>query len=344
MPRFRASDRAAITDIERSLSVYVDGGPGGVGEVMQPLRELLRFDMSISYGVGEQGDVFELAFLDADGGCGAAAGRKIMRDFVGGRRVPFAAFDPRCPEPWNRNKVLLYSDLVRRGIRTTPVTEIAMPKLGVAVWQQMRVLVCEGPSLLGWVGGFRSEPYELRDRRVLGALVPALRRRFVLERLLSTAGSLRAALDVALENLAAPAFLLAMNGRPMLANSAGRAALDEDPSGLRAVLAEGARVPERCKAYRMVPVVSPGYPALYLAIGRGAPSSLARIQSAASSWGLTPRQRQVLTLVAEGASNACIAAVLRIAERTAETHVLAIQGRAQVSSRAALVAAALRAE
>lgn len=344
MPRFRSVDRAAIADVQRSLAVYVDGGPSGVAAVMQPLRELLRFDIAIGYGVGEIDETFRLSFADAAGGCGSTVARRVLSDFIGGRRVPFAAYDPRRPEPWNRNKVLLYSDLVRQGIRKSPITEIAMPKLGVHVSQQMRVLVCEGPSLLAWVGGFRSEPYRPRDRRVLGALVPALRRRLLLERLLSTAGSIRAALDVALENLAVPAFLVTRSGAPMLANSAGRAALDADPGGMRSMLAEGARAPERCVAYRMVPVVSAGCPQLHLAIGRGTPDSQGRVQAAAHAWGLTPRQRQVLALVADGATNARIAAELGISERTAETHVLAIQARAQVSSRAALVAAAYRAD
>jgi DNA-binding CsgD family transcriptional regulator len=342
MPRFRAGDRAAITDIQRSLSVYVDGGPSGVAATVQPLRELLSFDLAVGYGVGESDESFHLSFAEADGGCGPTVVRRALGQFISGRRVPFSAFDPRRPEAWNRNKVLMYEDLVSHGIDNSPIREVAL-KVGVALWQQMRVLVCEGPSLLAWVGGFRVEPYGPRDRRVLGALVPAFRRRLLLERLFSTAGSIRAALDVALENLAVPAFLLTTAGAPMLANSAGRAALDADPRRLRAILTEGLRTPERCAAYRMVPVVSAGCPQLFLAIGRRSPDAPGRVQAAAHAWGLTPRQREVLALVSEGVSNARIAAELRISERTAETHVLAIQARAQVPSRAALVAAALRA-
>jgi DNA-binding CsgD family transcriptional regulator/tetratricopeptide (TPR) repeat protein len=58
--------------------------------------------------------------------------------------------------------------------------------------------------------------------------------------------------------------------------------------------------------------------------------------------GLTPRQMDVIGLLAEGMSNADIAAELYISEKTAAHHVSAILGRLQVSSRGEAVAAAHR--
>jgi DNA-binding NarL/FixJ family response regulator len=48
---------------------------------------------------------------------------------------------------------------------------------------------------------------------------------------------------------------------------------------------------------------------------------------------LTPREREVLELVAQGASNRQIAAMLVVSERTARTHVSAILGKLGLASR-----------
>jgi len=48
---------------------------------------------------------------------------------------------------------------------------------------------------------------------------------------------------------------------------------------------------------------------------------------------LTPRERQVLVLLAQGASNRVIAEALVIAERTAAIHVRTILGKLGVTSR-----------
>ena len=55
-------------------------------------------------------------------------------------------------------------------------------------------------------------------------------------------------------------------------------------------------------------------------------------------WKLTPRQREVLELVARGTSNSEIARELEISERTVEVHLTAIFTRARCNSRAELIA------
>lgn len=56
------------------------------------------------------------------------------------------------------------------------------------------------------------------------------------------------------------------------------------------------------------------------------------------SLGLTPRQRAVAALVADGSTNAAIATELGISEKTVEKHVSDLFGRLQVQSRAAVAA------
>jgi non-specific serine/threonine protein kinase len=60
------------------------------------------------------------------------------------------------------------------------------------------------------------------------------------------------------------------------------------------------------------------------------------------AFGLTPREREVLTLLTEGRSNQAIADTLFISPRTAKNHVASILPKLGVGSRAAAVAYALR--
>jgi DNA-binding CsgD family transcriptional regulator len=339
MARFREADRRCLREVANLLSVYVDGAPGPLADVVEPLRDLLRFDVCIAYGVGEAGARFRLTFGDSMGGRGTLANRRELADFIGKQSGKFAAYDARRPEAWNRNTVLEYADLVRQGTPTAPITRVVLPRLAVRVEDQLRVLVCEGPSLLAWVGGFRAEPYTARDRRVLGALVRPLRRRLLLTRRLESADVTRVALDIALENLPGPAFLVSPAGAVSLANAAARARLDAHPTETRRNVAQAIRGTEL--EWRAVPVRARGTPVSYLVLARDRNDAAGRVRAAACGWGLTPRQAQVLALVVAGASNARVAATLGISERTVETHLGAIFTRASVGSRAALAAAVL---
>ena len=63
---------------------------------------------------------------------------------------------------------------------------------------------------------------------------------------------------------------------------------------------------------------------------------------AAARNGLTPREQEVLTLLADGLSQAAIAGVLVIAPKTVATHIERILEKLGVHSRAEAVAAAYR--
>jgi DNA-binding NarL/FixJ family response regulator len=62
----------------------------------------------------------------------------------------------------------------------------------------------------------------------------------------------------------------------------------------------------------------------------------------ADPFGLTPRERQVLALVAQGATNRQIGAELFMAEKTASAHVSRILGKLGVQTRTQAAAVALR--
>jgi DNA-binding CsgD family transcriptional regulator len=80
----------------------------------------------------------------------------------------------------------------------------------------------------------------------------------------------------------------------------------------------------------------------------GAAPDLARVESliagarSVPSHGLTPRELQVLGLLAAGEPNKVIAAELRLSEKTIDRHVSNILGKLDVSSRTAAAAWAFR--
>ena len=83
----------------------------------------------------------------------------------------------------------------------------------------------------------------------------------------------------------------------------------------------------------------PGAPLHFLIVLPEPPPDLStRARALADRWRLTPRQAQVLTLLAQGCANKSIAGILECATGTVELHVSAILQKAEVKSRAELVA------
>ncbi|HEX7602613.1 MAG TPA: helix-turn-helix transcriptional regulator, partial [Polyangiaceae bacterium] len=80
-----------------------------------------------------------------------------------------------------------------------------------------------------------------------------------------------------------------------------------------------------------------------LLVHRGRNDAGPRVAVAATRWGFTPRQTELLALLVDGLSNRVIAATLAISDRTVEIHLTAMFEKAQVEGRAELVAGVWRA-
>ena len=70
--------------------------------------------------------------------------------------------------------------------------------------------------------------------------------------------------------------------------------------------------------------------------------SFIKRQHPESSFGLTPRETQIVQLIAEGHTNREIAAILNISLKTVESHRAAVMDKLDLSSSAALVRYAIR--
>ncbi|MFL5416719.1 MAG: response regulator transcription factor, partial [Myxococcales bacterium] len=226
-------------------------------------------------------------------------------------------------------------DRIRENVGTLiaqlPVVRFCCTRL----WE-MRALVCDGETFLAWVGALQDHPFSAEQRAAFGAVLQDLRRRLAFDLLLEQAPVTVAALDTMSEVMGAVAFVFDEDGYIHHANAAGRCWAAQNRDALSALLAERPRGGADA-SFSVTRMATPGRP-LYLAIGRRPSALPARAAASARRWQLTPRQTQVLTLLAGGKANKEIAAELSCALHTVEVHVAALLDKARCSSRSELTA------
>jgi DNA-binding CsgD family transcriptional regulator len=145
-----------------------------------------------------------------------------------------------------------------------------------------------------------------------------------------------AALAAALEEIPSPAFVIWGDGRVAFANGTGCAASERAPELTSAHLL--ASLGGRDDVFRVTRIHAPGTPSHFLAVrSRGAADPAPRVVAAATRWGITPRQSEVLALLALGQANKTIARALGCASSTVEIHVTALLARSSCESRSELV-------
>ena len=154
--------------------------------------------------------------------------------------------------------------------------------------------------------------------------------------------SVHVVLRAVLHAMPVAALVLDSHRRIILANEAGRALAEEAPETPSQVANSSAErqtkgpihVAEfavgQCGTYRLV---------LHLRYIAG---GLERSEKLAAQWKLTPRQKDVLSLVAQGARNTAIAARLGCSLSMVEAHVTALLQKAGCSRRTQLIARYLR--
>jgi DNA-binding CsgD family transcriptional regulator len=269
---------------------------------------------------------------------GHNADPRLMRGFaecVARIDGEFAWFRPSAPDRKQRNRVVDSLAAVRNQrpgyFESSRLYQECLEPLRFHLHHQLRVLVCDGAELLAWFGIFQREEPTARQRRLLAALVPALRKRLVLERTLATARVNESLLLALLEVIAQPAFVIGCRGRIETANATGLALR---AGGRRATCDAIQRSRHADGAVALAEL-----PGAQLVVLSDTASMSARTAHAARRWALTPRQTDVLDLVAPGHANATIAELLAISPRAVEYHLTAIFARTNTQNRAALVAA-----
>ena len=326
----------AQRSLARDLGALLDRAPVGarpLEEVVAQLPALLGAEQACTFLVQSQGATRTLEFFH---GTQMPAGIvPAYQRWLSTAPKQFAAYDPARPDPRQRNRALRGVDIdALTDGRKLPVTRNFLPRFSLSEKDQMRALICDGASLLAWVGAFRTRPFVREDQRLFNAVVPALQRRLSLERQLAEAQRQATEIGAALEEVPAAAFVLGRTGAVLHANAAGRAQLERNRTQVESSLAAALRGQSPCVSLaRLTPEGG-----LHLAILRLPADPAPLVAVARLRWRLTPRQAQVLQLVARGMSNRAVAATLACAESTAELHVTALLEKSQCDSRAHLVA------
>ncbi|MHB8421032.1 MAG: hypothetical protein ACYDCL_23420, partial [Myxococcales bacterium] len=304
--------------------------PGSALDTLLPgLRRHLDADQAVAWSL-LPGEPLQLDLCRTDGvRPGFAA---CFSDWLASAPPRFGLFDPLRPEPWQRNVALRHEDFPHPMAHLDAPVHALVRRWDIAP-ETLRLLACDGPVLLGWVGVNREAPFRRDECRRLQRLAPALCRRLRLERQLGAASLCAAALPAALEAIPAAAFLLGPGGAIRHANRAGEALLRQDSKALRESLRahaanagrrragtvgrggrsrEGPAAPtEICRApRRSAPHFAvhtnppPGLPPHHLAINLPGGNALDhRISLAAARWGLSDKLARVLALLVRGASN-----------------------------------------
>ena len=334
MPRDAQRKLRAVEDALAHYSLAGDN----VTVALEALRDLVDTDKVVLYSLKQRPTGDDL-MTDREAVVSVAPGtwRSALDELLIGRGTAWGVYNSITPEPTQRDRVLRYSEVAQltEG-RVIAVQEHVFRRIGAAGFDTMRALVCDGPSLLAWLGIVQSADTDDRQRDLLARALPAFRRRLAFERIVAEAAVAGRAMDAALEQINGRAWLLDPGGQIAHANTAGAARFDADRTSTRAVLAAcvAGDVAPRFKVTPLRDGDGTDRGHLVVELVDGTPRALAE---AARRFNLTPAQTRVLERVARGSSNATIAAELGVAERTVEAHVTAILVKAQVPSRSALI-------
>lgn len=329
---------AQIQEICERLAVRSEVGAKLFDQVLPPLAGLFGAGHAMAYEVAPQDGALSIGFVHSVGFDGTAF-KADLDPLVRRMPVGWGHYNAVRPEPAQRNRALEQVPAILARLRHV------VPELGRCIrrdpWlaeeRQLRILSCEGPSLLAWFGVCRREPFSAKERRVMQRFARPLQERLTVERQLGFAPIATQALDLALEAVGAPAFILRGSGEVIHANAAGRVLLDgawrEVREALRSALLGAA------DRFIVTRLASPGFARYALAVATGTRRDPApRAAALAARWSLTGPQRRVLARVAGGAANKRIAGELGCAESTVELHVTALLRRAEATSRSELVA------
>jgi DNA-binding CsgD family transcriptional regulator len=263
------------------------------------------------------------------------------------RDVPVLFYDLARPAPAQRNRLIEATAMIDASVcggwTGSALCREVLEPLGLGRQQQHRILLCDQGSLLAWFGAFHTGPLARWQQRTMHAIARPLRRRLLAERRLGAAPRSLAALDAALENIGAPAFVVRASGAILTLNGEGRRLFEASRDVVRAALHDALRGRPTSIAFDVTEIRDNGMSMCWLVIARPAPALVLEtaLARAEARWQLTPRQRQVLELVVRGLTNDTIAAELGLSARAVELHVSALLARTGVGSRAAIVATVL---
>jgi DNA-binding CsgD family transcriptional regulator len=330
-----------VADLIEGLHCVGPDEPSGLQLAVEVTTPLLQGDRGVAYSLRRTEEGIDAERVE---GVGVNLGlvRQVFNGVLREGSSGLLAYDPARPAPNQRNRPLTYDQIVEVNGGKPGMMTRAYPRMQLGGLDQLRILICDGPVMLGYLSAFRSEPFSAGEGELYRTLVPALRHRLRLERQLGQHPVYLAALHASMEAMSTEAFLVRATQTSfelVEANTLGRAALDRDRAGvtesLRTAIRSGAH-PE----LSVTRLALSDLPPHYLVVRRvsTSPQLEARVNVAVRDWRLTRKQAAVLERLVRGVANKVIALELGSAEGTIETHVTALLNKSGTDSRAELIA------
>jgi hypothetical protein len=172
-------DDRRVQEIVVELQGATLGGHALVA-VLPKLRRLLEAEKVAAYKPVRAGNGFRLEFAFFEGF--APDAERLLQGWALTAPADAFLFDPELPAVEQRNVVLrTRSAFSPEDIARVPIVQQLFPKMGLTGLDMIRVLVCEGPKLLAWVGAWRARSFTELDEQRFTLLVPALQSRLDLE-------------------------------------------------------------------------------------------------------------------------------------------------------------------
>jgi DNA-binding CsgD family transcriptional regulator len=323
---------STVSDLARALSTWSPGAPDAATWLLPELSERLGASFVGTYRPVATESGWGIDFMH---GAGETAEQQVrgFRRYVATLPASndFLLYNPHHVSTAQRNRVMLHAPRL--------VAKIGGPlyqAVGLPGHQQIRVLVCSGSRLLCWLGAVRPEPFDERDALVLRRLTRPLQRRLRLENRLRSAAVGAAALEIVLERLRRPAFVVGPTGAIDFVNRAGVDLLQRDRRRVLSSIRESERNDGE-GGFSVTRLTAVGCPAYVLAIADQPASAGALSSLAQRRWGLTARQTVILEHLLDGATNKEIASRAACAEVTVENHITELYRRSGARSRTDLV-------
>ena len=332
-------DRERIEGLRADLASLPLGGTPGAESALEPFRVLIDADQALSHTWAWTSEGIRLGEFFATHSSRSAVQPTVDRVAAqAGRR--FSYYDPARPEAAQRNRAVRRSTMPRLSRNPQAAYLKIQDSLGFS-GDEMRALICDGDTLLWWIGGYRQLGFTNRSVAAFNQIIPALRRRLVVERFLVEGEFLRRGLEAALEAIPGSAFIVQATRGVQWANRAARGQMGADATFRRRSLEEWRSAASVHPMDVFLPIDSPGLHRHALVVLRSTTAPSPHRAPPALWVTLSPRQREVHEELCRGRSNRAIAGLLGISERTVEQHVTAILRVAGCSSRSELVAQAL---
>jgi DNA-binding CsgD family transcriptional regulator len=341
MGRVTARNDGRLNALIAELEVLRPDDPAQLAGVLAKLRELWGVEALVCSSPVPTTSGWVIERFIADGLPNPTRFRSLSAALIAQNPEPYGFFDADAPESPQRNVLVdVRARVPAKQFESSRAYREVLAPLRLHEHHLYRAVLCEGRTVLAWLGLYHPTPLTDAQRKQVTVVLPALRKRLAHERQLAAGPLISAALEVVLDQIAAPAFVVGANGRLLEVNEAGRALLTTRRAELAKAITATLANEEAPIPIDLTPLDSRGAKNHWLAVLRTrtedsrVADALAR---AATRLGLTRRQREVLEHVITGGSNATIADALRVSERAIEQHLTAIFDRAAVDSRAALV-------